>query len=98
MATKRRGAATPLAVLYRFSDDLDDLAGFQAARAHSHPLHLALHQPAQRHQIDQPAALRHVVRVADLVADGRTLPADITALSHAESPGYEWVARCGLFL
>src|SRR4026209_1137341 len=83
MATKRRGAAPPLALLYRFSADLDDLAGFQAARAHPHPLHLALHQPAQRHQIGQPAALRHVVRVADLVADGRTFASDIPALSHA---------------
>src|SRR4026209_2814496 len=88
MATKRRGAAPPRAVLYRFSDGLDDLAGFQAARARPPPLRLALRHPAQRHQIGQPAALRHVVRVADLVADGRTFTADITALSHAGPRGF----------
>ena len=80
----RRGVATPPALFFYELDDLDDLAGLQAARADAHPLRPSLDHGAQRDQIRKPPPLGHIVGVADLVTDGRTLPTDITASSHAD--------------
>src|SRR4029077_16854148 len=76
----------------RTSDDLDDLARFEAARADLHALDLALDPGTHRHEVDVPAPLGHVVGVTDAVADGRTLPADIATLSHADP----LLSVCGL--
>src|SRR5213593_2311577 len=68
-------------------DDLDDLSGFEAAGADAQALDgargadLAPH----RNEVDEPAPLRDIVGVTDLVADGRAFPAHIATLSHADS-------------
>src|SRR6267378_3859984 len=67
--------------------DLGDLAGLEAAGTHTQALHRACRADLAPHrdQVDEPAALRDVVGVADLVADGRAFSADIATLSHADS-------------
>src|SRR5690606_9338266 len=62
---------------------LAHLARRDATRAHTHPLP----NPLLRHDVDpakirKPATARFVVRVADVVAEGRSLRADITNASH----------------
>src|SRR5581483_5761398 len=77
----RRGATgTPGG---RSSHRLDDLAAAQAARADAYPLGPAVDDCPHRDEIRQPAALGHVVRMTDLVAHDRSLPAHVTALGHA---------------
>src|ERR1700686_2999883 len=55
--------------------DLLDLAIADAGRADLHPATRAFHQSANRLQVDVPAPLRHIVGVADPVAELRPPPA-----------------------
>ena len=68
-----------------FLEDLDHLAGLETPGADTHALGTALHEPAQVHEIGQPAARGDIVRMADLVADVGALPAEVTALRHTGS-------------
>src|SRR5947209_17266209 len=62
--------------------DLLDFAGPDARCAHSEPPAGAFHQSANRLQIDVPAALRHVVRMTDPIAELRASSANLTNLRH----------------
>src|SRR3989304_3563550 len=68
-----------------FLDDLGDLARLQAAGADAEPLGGPAHHGPYRDQVGQPAPFAHVVGMADPVAEGRTFPAEITALRHRGS-------------
>src|SRR5690606_23865687 len=62
---------------------LAHLARRDATRAHTHPLpNPRLRQYVCPPKIRKPATARLVVRVADVVAEGRSLRADITNASH----------------
>ena len=63
---------------------LDDLARAQAARADADALDAAVDHRADRLEIRLEPPRAHVVRVAVLPADDRTLPADFTALRHKQ--------------
>jgi hypothetical protein len=63
----------------------DDFAAAQAASADAHALPLSVYLGMNRTQIDVPAPLRDVVRVADMVSRLRLLPADFTFLCHDRS-------------
>src|SRR5512137_2395182 len=65
---------------------LDNLAGAQAPRAHSHPLGAAVDRRAHRLEVRLEPPRGHVVRVADVVARHRTLAADFTPLRHGSLP------------
>ncbi len=59
-----------------------DFAGADAGGADTNALAGAIYQRANGLQVDVPAALGHVVRVADAVAELRTTAAYFTNLSH----------------
>ena len=54
----------------------------QAGSADLNPLGGALYHRANLLQIHIPAAMRHIVRVADLVSKKRSFAADVTYLGH----------------
>src|SRR3990172_2227158 len=56
-----------------------------AAGAAAEPLGGPAHHGPYRDQVGQPAPFAHVVGMADPVAEGRTFPAEITALRHRGS-------------
>ena len=70
---------------------LHDLTAAQAGGADADALGRALDFGADGTEIDVPAALRHVVGVADVVAELRPLAADVTNLSHNRNPS---IAEC----
>jgi hypothetical protein len=59
-----------------------DFAASDAGRAHTQALGSAFDHRANRLQIEVPAALGHVVGVADAVAELRPTTADITYSRH----------------
>ena len=61
---------------------LDDFAAAQAGRADANALALARDLGVHRTQVDVPAPLGDVVRVADAVSRLRLLAADFTLLCH----------------
>lgn len=64
---------------------LDDFAAAEAGRADADALSLAANLGVHRSQVDVPAPLSDVVRVADAVARLRLLAADIALLCHDSS-------------
>jgi hypothetical protein len=54
----------------------------QAGGANADPLGRTLHPRANRPEIHVPAALAHIVRVADVIPKLRPLAADLTNLCH----------------
>ena len=66
----------------RYALRLYDFAGFNAAGAYADPFGPAIYFGLNGTKIYVPAALGHVVRVRDFVAELRTLAADFTNLSH----------------
>src|SRR5262245_49973633 len=80
------GDGGPMAPRFLLLDDLGHLAGLQAAGADAQPLRAAAaHDSPHRHEVGHPAAGGDVVGMADPMAEGGTLPADIAALRHARS-------------
>ena len=70
---------------WRGSEGLGGLLYFavlDAGSASSDPLSVAVHDSPNRLQIDIPSALRHIVRMADAVAELRPAPAHVTYLRH----------------
>lgn len=63
----------------------DDFATAQAGRADAHTLSGRAHASVYRAQVDVPAPLGDVVRVADAVSRLRLLAADIALLCHDDS-------------
>lgn len=59
-----------------------DFAGANAGRADTHTLRSAIHSRANRLQIDIPATFRHVMGMADSVAELRPAVADFTFFCH----------------
>src|SRR5947209_9498723 len=55
------------------SGSFNDFAGFQAVGAYAQPLGCAFHHGAYRAQVHVPAPLAHVVGVADLISELRSL-------------------------
>src|SRR5207248_1062008 len=74
--------------LLRFSNAVNvrlrlrNLTALQAISADAHPLGCAVHTRAHRPQINVPAAIAHVVRMRNVVAELRLLAANITNLCH----------------
>src|SRR5438094_5628966 len=68
------------------SGALGDLAGLHAARAHPDPLRRTRRDRSNRDEIREPPTLRHVVGVADSVADRGAFPADVATLGHGYAP------------
>jgi hypothetical protein len=62
----------------------DDFAGLDAAGADPHTLTCAVHLSLDRLQVDVPAAPGRVVGVRNVIAELRTLAAEITFLCHDE--------------
>jgi hypothetical protein len=67
-----------------------NLAALNARRADADALGTALDNRAHRLQIDVPPALRHIVGMADAVAELRPAPAQITYLRHVNESPCEW--------
>ena len=61
---------------------LGDLSTLDAGCAHTQPFRGAVDQRFDRLQVHIPAPARHVVSVRDVIAELRTLAADITNLCH----------------
>jgi hypothetical protein len=61
---------------------LGDLSAFDAGCAHTQPFGGAIDQRLHRLQVHIPAPARHVVSVRNVIAELRTLAADITNLCH----------------
>src|ERR1043166_3596335 len=62
--------------------DLLNLTRTDARGAHPEPPSGAVHQSANRLQIDVPAAFRHVVGVTDAVSELRAASTNLTNLRH----------------
>src|SRR5215468_8529312 len=62
---------------------LDDFAAAQAGRTHAHAFGGRAHFGVNRPQIDIPAPLAHIMRVADGVAAHRLFAANLTNLCHS---------------
>jgi len=62
-----------------------NFAASQAGGTHANALGRTLHLGVDRAQIDVPAALGHVMGVADVISKLRALPADFAYLCH-DSP------------
>ncbi len=69
---------------------LDDFAAAQAGGADAHAPVARGGFGADRTQVDVPAPLGHVMRVADFVAGTRLLAANFTHLCHYLTPNYEF--------
>jgi hypothetical protein len=63
-----------------------DLAAAQAGGADAHLARTAVHARPYRPQVDVPAPLGHVVRVADVIARTRPFAANLTYLCHRLLP------------
>jgi hypothetical protein len=72
---------------------LDDLAGLDAAGAHAYTLAGSSNDCLDRLQVYVPAAAGGVVGVGDVVAELRTLAAEITFLRHVLTP----ISYCSFF-
>jgi Protein of unknown function (DUF3738) len=75
----------PGAIRKRISEELGDLLDFSIAdarRADAHPTAGAIHQRADRLQVQVPASFRNVMSVADLIAENRLPAAYFTNLCH----------------
>ena len=69
-----------------------DLARLDAAGADADPLGGAVDQSLHCLQIDIPAALGHVVRVRNVVAELRSFAANLTYLCHLKAPNLSQVS------
>ena len=69
----------------------NDFAAAQAGRADAHALRGRAHAGVHRTQIDVPAPLGDVVRVADAVSRLRLLAADIALLCHDDSQKIQYL-------
>src|SRR6516225_3545863 len=76
------GAWGVLTAVCGTSGGLDDFVRAEATRADAQALRAAIDDRADRLQVRIEAARRHVVRVADVAAEGRLLPADFASLGH----------------
>src|SRR5450631_4580039 len=70
---------------------LDDFTAAQAGRADAHTLGGRAHTGVHRTQVDVPAPLGDVVRVADAVSRLRLLAADIALLCHDDSQRIQYL-------
>ena len=77
-------------VLERFLS-LNDFAAAQAGRADAHTLSGRPHAGVHRTQVDVPAPLGDIVRVADAVSRLRLLAADIALLCHDHSQKIQYL-------
>ena len=66
-----------------------NLAVFDAGSAYADVLIRAVHHSANLLQIDVPAALGYIVRVAHLISEPRAAPANITRLRHCLKHSWE---------
>jgi hypothetical protein len=67
-------------------ETLGDFAALDAAGADPEPLGRSVNQRFDRLEVHVPATPRHVVRVRDVIAELRALPANIAYLCHDFAP------------
>ena len=87
-ARKSPGSEYP-GLLEELELSLDDFAALDAAGADAHSLGAALDLGFHRAQVDAPPPASNVMRVRYVVSELRAFAADLTDLSHNQTPNPE---------